>query len=146
MDINIINEIKQLNIGIVKRLFEINNVDCDIKHPSPLQMQIIEVLRKYNGESICQKDLENELNISKAAISGAIITMEKKGIIERITDNIDNRKNKIILSDYGNEYYDKMLEFLKKVNSEILKDIPDAEIEEFMHIINKMKKNIKKEG
>jgi hypothetical protein len=39
-----------------------------------------------------------------------------------------------------------MNEKLTKVNKEILKDISDAEIKEFMHIIEKMKENLKKEG
>lgn len=139
------NEIKSLNIAIVKKLFLMNKECLNKEHPSPLQMQIIAFLEQNKEKEIYQKDLEKQLAISKAAISGVIKTMEKKGIVERIHSSSDARKNKIVLSQESLEIYQATLRQMQKVNEELISGISKKELEEFTKILNKMKKNLLKE-
>lgn len=141
------NEIKSLNIAIVKRLFSIknkNNLPTSI--PSPLQFKIIDFLEENKDKDIYQKDLEKNLNVSKAAISGVIKTMEKKGIVERIPVLNDARKNKIILSEKSMQFYQEKIKDMKLVSEELVSGISEAELQEFKRILSKMKENLKKEG
>lgn len=141
------NDIKSLNIAIVKRLFSMSNkekVECNI--PSPLQFKIIEYLEEHKKEDTFQKDLEKSLNVSKAAISGVIKAMEKKGIVERIPVLNDARKNKIILSEKSLQFYHDKIKDMKLLSEELVSGISDDELQEFKRILNKMKENLKKEG
>lgn len=141
------NDIKSLNIAIVKRLFSMSNkekVECNF--PSPLQFKIIEYLEEHKKEETFQKDLEKSLNVSKAAISGVIKAMEKKGIVERIPVLNDARKNKIILSEKSLQFYHDKIKDMKLLSEELVSGISDDELREFKRILNKMKENLKKEG
>lgn len=141
------NDIKSLNIDIVKRLFSMSNkekVECNF--PSPLQFKIIEYLEEHKKEETFQKDLEKCLNVSKAAISGVIKAMEKKGIVERIPVLNDARKNKIILSEKSLQFYHDKIKDMKLLSEELVSGISDDELREFKRILNKMKENLKKEG
>lgn len=141
------NEIKSLNIAIVKRLFSIKNKDnLPASIPSPLQFKIIDFLEENKDKDIYQKDLEKNLNVSKAAISGVIKTMEKKGIVERISVSNDARKNKIILSEKSLQIYHERIKDMKVVSEELISGISDVELQEFKRILNKMKENLRKEG
>ncbi len=139
------NEIKNLNIAIVKRLFSMHKECINREHPSPLQIKIITILEENKEKDIYQKDLEKELNVSKAAISGVIKTMEKKGIVERIHSSTDARKNKIVLSQQSLAFYQERLKEIKVLNEELISGISETELEQFKRILNKMKENIKKE-
>ena len=114
MDNNIINEIKQVDIAIGKKIFEMNNNNILTKHPSPLQMGIIEILINNNGITD-QNTLTKELHISKAAISSGLQSMEKKGLIERIPSSKDARKNNIILSQQGMNTF-KEIQFINIIS------------------------------
>lgn len=142
---NLANEIRNLNIAIMKRSFSMDKECLNKNPPSPLQIQIIRILEENEGKDVCQKDLEQELNISKAAISGVIKTMVKKGIVERIHSSTDGRKNKIVLSQQSKEIYQEKLKQFKILNEELISGISDSELLQFKKTINKMKENLKKE-
>lgn len=142
---NLANEIKNLNTAIIKRLFSMDKKSLNKNHPSPLQIQIITILEENKDKDIYQKDLEKELNVSKAAISGVIKTMEKKGIVERIHSSTDARKNKIVLSQQSLEIYQEKLKQIKTLNEELISGISDSELLQFKKTLNKMKENLKKE-
>lgn len=142
---NLANEIKNLNTAIIKRLFSMDKKCLNKNHPSPLQIQIIAILEENKDKDFYQKDLEKELNVSKAAISGVIKTMEKKGIVERIHSSTDARKNKIVLSQQSLEIYQEKLKQIKTLNEELISGISDSELLQFKKTLNKMKENLKKE-
>lgn len=142
---NLTNDIKNLNIAIVKRLFSMRKDCLEKNHPSPLQIQVISILEDNKGKDIYQKDLEKKLNVSKAAISGVIKTMEKKGIVERIPSLTDARKNKIVLSKQSLDFYQEKLMQLKNLNEELISGIPASELLQFEKTLNKMKKNLERE-
>lgn len=146
MQVNLSAEIKKLNILIIKRLFKLTKNTLNPKHIGPLQIRIIEYLSKHKNQDISQKDLELELNVSKSAISGVINTMEKKKLVERIPSSNDARKNKIILSEESLVFYNEMQENLDKLNEELLSSISEEELNDFLRIIEKLRKNIQKEG
>lgn len=149
MSDDLTNEIKSLNIAIVRRLFSMHNKENEkitSRSPSPLQLRIIDFLEENKDKTIYQKDLEKQLNVSKAAISGVIKTMEKKGIVERIPVLNDARKNRIILSAKSLQFYQEKIKDMQLLSEELVSGISESELKEFKRIINKMKENLKKEG
>ena len=142
---NLTDEIKILNMAIIKRLFLLQKKNVESSLPSPLQFRIITFLEENKEKDISQKDLELNLNISKAAISEVLKTMEKKGIVKRIQFLNDARKNKIVLSDKSMKFYQQMINDIQILNEELIYGISKKQLLEFKKVIKIMQKNLKKE-
>ena len=145
MQINIIREIKNLNISIGKMLFSSKDEILG-KHPKPLQIEIINYLSKNQDKVIYQKDLEENLKISKAAISEVLTSMEKNGFIEKINDTSDARRKRVVLSSETKKVHEDIEKKIDKLNDNLLDGISDDDLNIFIKVINKLKDNMKKEG
>ena len=143
-EVNIIQEINQLHLLVGRKLFEMNQHKDIRNQPRPLQIAIIDFLLHHEDEAICQKDIQLEIDVSKAAISSAICSMEKQGFIERISDQEDSRKNRIILLPLGKEIYDDFKKSICLLNQEVLEGIGYDDLNEFLRISEEIKNNIRK--
>ena len=83
LDSNILLEVKKLHVAICQYLFEMNKEKEHGVVPNPLQMRILKYLKREEKESIYQKDIQKNLDVSKAAISAVIKSMEKKKLIQK---------------------------------------------------------------
>ena len=143
-DVNIVLEVKKLNLAIGKYLFK-KHEEKNIKMPpSPLQMEIIAFLVNCH-DTVFLKDIQERICISKAAVTEVIDKMAKKGLIEKRICKDDLRKTEVILLNSGRELFNELNNNLNDANDEILKDISDKELEEFLKISHKIIRNIKKE-
>ena len=144
-DNKVLYEIKSLEKMLVREL--INNSDIkDIENllPTPTQCQIIEYILNNKNKDIYQKDLEKVLNLRRATVSGVLHTMEKNGLIKRVTDESDTRTKKIILNEKIPERFNEYSKKIKKIENNIIKDISDKDLEIFLKVISQMKESIKK--
>lgn len=145
MQINIIREIKNLNISIGKMLFSSEDGILG-KHPKPLQIEIINYLSKNQDKVVYQKNLEENLKISKAAISEVLINMERNGFIEKINDTSDARRKRVALSSETKKMHEDIEKKIDKLNDTLLDGINNDDLNIFIKVINKLKDNMKKEG
>lgn len=143
-EVDIIQEINQLHLFVGRKLCEMNSHKDEMRQPRPLQLAIIDFLLQNEDKVICQKDIQLEIDISKAAISLAISSMEKQGFIERISDQIDSRKNRIVLLPFGREIYDDFKEKVCFLNKKVVDDIGYDDLDEFLRISEKIKNSIRK--
>ena len=143
MEANIANELKKLEIEVGKKIFSITKENRMNFPPSPLQAKITKYLVEIYGKEIYQRDLEEVMGVSKATISGALLTMEKNQIIERVASQNDARQKKIVLTSKSNDIYKEVKEVFKILNAELVKGISEEELKTFLNVINKMKSNIK---
>lgn len=144
-DNKVLYEIKSLEKMLVREL--INNSDIKQKEnllPTPTQCQIIEYILNNKNKDIYQKDLEKVLNLRRATVSGVLHTMEKNGLIKRVTDESDTRTKKIILNEKIPERFNEYSKKIKKIENNIIKDISDKDLEIFLKVISQMKESIKK--
>lgn len=143
MDISLIEEIKNLNQSVVKSLFRKNKIKKKALPPRPLQMAVLEYVIEHEDEDVCQKDLENNFKISKSAISDVIKTMEKNNLIVRTSSETDARKNIIIPTKDSINIYKDLKNDVNEVNKELLNCLTKDEVDEFIRIIEKLKKHMK---
>ena len=144
-DNKVLYEIKSLEKMLVREL--INNSDIKDKEnllPTPTQCQIIEYILNNKNKDIYQKDLEKVLNLRRATVSGVLHTMEKNGLIKRVTDESDTRTKKIILNEKIPERFNEYSKKIKKIENNIIKDISVKDLEIFLKVISQMKESIKK--
>lgn len=146
MQRNVISEIKNLNNCMVKKLFALGKKEDEKFHPRPLQVEIITYLIENKDKTIYQKDIEEKLKISKAAVSDVLNSMESRGIITKEADVCDARRKRIIISKKAIETHDVMMKRLDSLNDSILDGISEDELNIFYKVIEKLKENMKKEG
>ena len=143
---NVIEEIKKLDVKIAKRLFKDAKKEGIKRPPSPPQARILKYILEQKSEVICQKDLENYLKISKATISEVLLTMEKKGIIKRVSMPNDARAKRIVLTNTSLERFQELEKNFSDINEKLIEGISDDELARFLNILNKMQQNMKEEG
>lgn len=141
-DISFISELKELNILIGKKMFEIAKIENVNHSPSPLQFRILDCLLNSKEGAICQRDLEKNLNVSKATISGVLFTMEKNGIIDRFSSEVDARSKDIKLTDKSLERFNEMKNVSKKIDEKLIQNIRKQDLDTFLFVLDSMKKNL----
>lgn len=143
-DTIVINEIKKLDIIIGKKMFAIAKIENTNNPPSPLQFKILDYLLNNQNIVFCPKDLEKKFSVSKAAISGVLLTMEKRGIITMVASSTDARSKNIKLTDKSIERFNEMKSILKRMNDELVKGIPKEDLNTFLKVLEDMRQNLNK--
>lgn len=117
------------------------------KYPSvtTTQIQIMEYIISRPKKCALQKEFEKVLGLSRATVSSVLITMEKNGLIVRITDNTDNRTKKIVLSSNAQRVFNGSKEKIKKIEDICFKDITEKDLNTFINVLSKMTENLKEE-
>lgn len=128
---------------LIGRLFVCNDINSKVVPPTPTQMQIMEYILEHPNENIYQKDLEDILNLRRATVSGVLQTMEKNNLIERIIDTNDSRVKKIILNPETKKIFEAHEEKMEEIEKNIINDISEEEIFQFLSVIKKMQNNLK---
>lgn len=143
---NIARELKNLDIEIGRKMFDISKESKMSGPPSPLQAGILDYLIMNKEKQINQKQLEENLGVSKTTISNALLSMEKNEMIERIQSDTDARNKEIRLTKKSENIFKEMINMFEILNKEMLKGISENEIEMFYCIIEKIKNNIRREN
>ena len=104
------------------------------------QWLILKVLSIDDGKM--QNDLAFVTNRSKTALTRLIATMEKKGLVYRVTSKIDKRINHVFLSDLGKSNFDKSIPIIKQIKNELQENISQEDIEKTIQVINQVFQNI----
>ena len=66
--------------------------------PVHLRTLVFIHIRNLNGERVCQKDIENHLNLRPSSVSSLISNLENDGFLVRGTDEENARKKYIELT------------------------------------------------
>ena len=143
MDNSVLKNIKIFNQLVINSI----GVKDMPKYPSvtTTQIQIMEYIINRPKKCALQKEFEKVLGLSRATVSSVLITMEKNGLIVRITDNTDNRTKKIVLSSNAQRVFNSSKEKIKKIEDICLKDITEKDLNTFINVLSKMTENLKEE-
>lgn len=145
MECNLSEHLRELDVLIKKKLFTIGSAMGIKTPPSPLQVRIFMYLLKHKNEDVCQKDLEISLKVSKVAISEVLNKMENNGMIKRVKMSDDARSKKIVYTEDAIKKMNDMEEALINLNKLLVSNISDEDLEVFLKVIEKMKKNIRED-
>lgn len=104
---------------------------------------ILRYLSMNEDKEIYQKNIENEFGITKSTVAGIIKLMEQKGFIQRISVPQDARLKKLMLTDKGREYEEKMEHQIQQYDQSLKKNITEEEMKVFLRVIDKIKENVK---
>ena len=93
-------------------------------------------------ESPSQKDLGEICLRDKPTITRIIDSLEDKSLVVRVSDQIDHRIKRVILTKAGKQLFYDVLPIMEKTREEVRGDIPEEEIEIFKNVLSKILKNL----
>ncbi|WP_242945440.1 MarR family winged helix-turn-helix transcriptional regulator [Hespellia stercorisuis] len=93
-------------------------------------------------EDIFQKDIEEEYSIRPSTATELLKQMEKNGLIVRESVAYDNRLKKIVVTEKALSYKRQVVEDLTTLEETLVKDIPEADLQVFFRVIEKMMDNL----
>ena len=96
----------------------------------------------WKNDGISQKDIAEYCGKDKTSITKIIDTLEKKNLVVRVTDQLDHRVKRVVLSQKGRELFLSALPVMAQTRDELRSGISDKEIEALKSILNKIYKNL----
>ena len=95
-------------------------------------------------QSPSQKELGEICLKNKPSISRIIDSLEKKSLVVRVSDQIDNRIKRVVLTKAGKQLFYDVLPIMEKTREEVRGEIPEEEIEVFKNVLSKIIENLNK--
>ena len=120
-----------------KCLFEAALSDSEVRRSAHFMLRYI----RKNGELSSQKELAKLLDITPAAVTGALKRLEADGYITRSLGK-DNRYNVIQLTDVGNALLDSTEEKFRKIDSSMFDGFTEEELDFYISCHEKIQNNI----
>ena len=139
-DNKILFNIKKINNDVFKIMMK-DASNKNIPRVSSTQFIIINYLLSHNKKAN-QKDIEKDLNMSRATISGVLKTMEKNQIIKSNQSKVDSRTNEISLTKISEERHLLSKKKIEEIEQVVRKDISNDELKVFMNVISKIENNL----
>ena len=120
-------------------------IDSQVKEFGIHRTQLRILMHLAREERIpSQKELAEHLDITPAAVTGAVKQIEKNGYIKR-TLGQDNRFYEITITQKGREVVRKTREMFSMIDRSMFDDFTDDEIEVYIECLQKLQSNIKKQ-
>ena len=95
-------------------------------------------------QSPSQKELGEICLKDKPGISRIIDSLEKKSLVVRVSDQIDHRIKRVVLTKAGKQLFYDVLPIMEKTREEVRGSIPEEEIEVFKKVLSKIIENLNK--
>lgn len=134
-------ELKTIS-NLIKRYVYKSAIAAPCDQYSEIQGMIINYLSENEEKDTFQRDIEEVFTIRRSTVTGVLQSMEKNNLITRENVSHDARLKKIVLTDFGKRIHVHMIKEMEKFEDTITKDVSEEELEMFVQILNKFKKNI----
>lgn len=102
---------------------------------------IILMILASKGKLPSQKELASRLNITPAAVTGAVKKLENSGYIRR-SMGCDNRFNEIMITDKGRATVEKSKEIFSEIDNLLFSGFSNEELSLFICSLEKIQNNI----
>ncbi|SMB91361.1 DNA-binding transcriptional regulator, MarR family [Desulfonispora thiosulfatigenes DSM 11270] len=113
-------------------------VEDDLRKYDTTPSQFI-ILRNLSiEESTPMSELSRKTSCVNSNITSVIGRMEEKGLVQKVQDTIDRRVSKVTLTVKGKELYDITVAKHDEYLVDILKCIPNDELETFNRLLYKL--------
>lgn len=134
-------------IGQTSKLMTLFITDVFKKHNVQLTKEqwIVLKLLHEDKDGIIQNELAFITGRNKGSLTRLINVMEKNGLVKRIASKEDSRKNLVFITENGKKTFAKMKPIMLENIKTLQNGISETEIEQFISIMQKLQKNLKKQ-
>jgi MarR family transcriptional regulator for hemolysin len=98
-----------------------------------------------NPPALVQSDLARRLGIESPTLVPLLNRLEKKGWIQRETDESDSRKKKVSLTSRGQAQIPSLEAVSVQLRQRMMRDMPLEEVEMAAHLLQKIRDNISRD-
>ena len=102
-------------------------------------MSLIFHLYRHDGAS--QDELAKALEVDKATVTRAIHKLEEQGVVERRRDPVDQRINRIVLTESGHAHQSELKMIAEEWHETLLNDFSEEEVDQLKVLLDKLTKN-----
>lgn len=110
----------------------------------PRQIPLVGLVAQQEG--ISQKEISRILGISAPTVAVSIKRLEKAGLIERKTDEKDQRMSRIYLTDQGKEITGKAKLCIRQTEETLYRGFTESELCLMKRFLRQMIENLEQEG
>jgi len=134
-----------INIGLTKRELHISfkkyihELSIDI----PFENFGLLFLADFK-EDLTQQDIADYMKKDKSAILRQIDNLEEKGLVKRVVDSQDRRRNILTITDKGKDFIKEIVEIEKKLFVDLQKDISSQDMDTFNRVLLQLRNNSEK--
>lgn len=128
-------------IRVFKKRFD-EHLEEDIKI-STEQLGLLHAI-STKEEDVIQKDMAEFMGKDKSAILRLIDSLEEKGLVRRVADLKDRRKNYLMLTKLGQRVIDKYTKVFMDLIIECEQGLTQAEIKTFQKVIHHIEEGARK--
>ncbi|MGL4656230.1 MAG: MarR family winged helix-turn-helix transcriptional regulator [Sarcina sp.] len=109
---------------------------------SSKQARMIGYIYWHQEEGVIQNDLAKAFGKTKASITSMLQGLEKKGYIERVVSEENEREKKIYVLDKGVALVEKFKTVFEETEYEMYKGFSEEELESLKTLLEKMNNNL----
>jgi len=103
---------------------------------TPGQPKVLDYLGSHDGSM--QKDIAYGCQIEPATLTGILVHMEEKGLVERRMINGNRRSSYVYLTESGREKEKNVTEIFLEIEDMVFKGIDKKDREQFMSVFYKL--------
>lgn len=145
---NLFHKLKHFNVQLLRELHPQNDdvlQDQPMSRPGATQVRILDCLLEHAKDGVSQHQLENELDLSAATISGVLDTMESRGLIRRVADQDDLRSKKIIMTPDAEAHFKSAQHEFGRIRAKATQNLSARELRNFEKTLDKMIANLEED-
>ena len=109
---------------------------------TPAQLFVLHYLSRKQGESICQRDIEKQFELSHATVSGIISRLEAKEFIICSFSEEDRRFKNILLTEKAKCCENEMKKSIEHYEAQLVRGFSEEEKNQLIGFIIRMLRNV----
>lgn len=107
-----------------------------------MQVKVLGFLAHNRDQEICQKDIEEAFYIRRSTASRLLKRLEAQGFIVRQSVERDARLKRVSTTPKADALCQQVMERIDNVESQLTRGISQAEVEQFLSTVEKLKQNL----
>jgi len=135
-------ELRALNSMLMRKRSQLSPAHNQKDSVTMMHGRIVAYLFSNKDRDVFQRDIEQEFEIRKPTVTKILQTMEKNGLIIRYGVDYDARLKKIQLTEKAKHLHGEVTDRVTSFEETVTKGLTEEEIETFLVVVNKIKKNL----
>jgi DNA-binding MarR family transcriptional regulator len=95
-------------------------------------------------DNVIQQDIAEMAQKDKSAVLRQIDVLEKKGLLQRVVDANDRRKNFVVITEAGKQFISGLIDKEKELFDTLSKGVEPQEMKTFIKVLSFLKANAEK--
>ena len=114
-----------------------------VEQATPMHGWIIEYLCRHRDEPVFQRDIEQQLSITRSTVTNILQLMERKGYIRRQSVPQDARLKQLVLTEEGIHFHEKTMLSFHQTDDYVAGLLTEEENAELLRLLNKLREALK---